>query len=833
MKRIKFGIKGMSCSACVAHVERAARSVFEGELTVSLMTSSLLLVAEEGTDEAALAKRLTKALRAAGYDLVMGGSTVGESDREYRRERRRLVLSLGLCVLLVYITMGHMVGLVLPSALNDRPLAVVAAQIALAAPVLWLNRKYFKGGFSAIFAGAPNMDSLVALGATASVTYSLFMTVRIAMGHSEALGDLYFESAAMIVSLVSLGKLLEGRAKRRAGDAVMSLSETVPAEATVLTEGGARPLPLSEVSEGDLVLVRAGEAIPVDGRVIEGAGGVDNAALTGESLPVDVAVGDEVKASAILRDGYLHILCTKTGGDTAIGRVIALLEEAAGSKARISRLADRVSGIFVPVVSGLSLVTLVAWLLLGGGISMAFRCAVSVLVISCPCALGLATPTAIMVGTGLGAKRGVLIKSAHALEELGSAKYVMFDKTGTVTHGRPGVTEVFLPSEPLLAAAVSLEALSSHPLALAVCDYGAVQGVVPAAVSELCSEVGRGLSGLVAGRRAYVGKRAFVEAAIPFDAPADGAERRFGAAGATTVCVGLEGVGVGVLALRDTVKDSASKAIERLRALRVECVMLTGDHEAAARPVAEQVGIATVHAGLLPEDKERLVREYGDKGKCAMVGDGINDAPALARAHIGVALGAGTDVAVDSADVVLTGSDLTAVADAIEISRATMRCIKQNLFWALLYNTVAIPVAAGVLYPSLGIALDPMLGAAAMSLSSVCVVLNALRLRVGPAAKRKTECPRGTRSTLREQNSLSKGEREMFGFGKKTDYVIEIEGMMCAHCAKRVEDALSAVKGVRSVTIDLDKKTAAVSADSSFDLAVAHAAVTGAGYKVM
>ena len=839
VKKLRYGIKGMHCSACVAHVERAVRSVFDGEVTVSLMTAGMILLVEDGVDETALRARLVKALRASGYDLVTETAREASKDAEYAHERRRLVLSLVFSALLMAVAMGHMVfTLPLPAAIAPFRGAInLLLQLLLCHRVISLNMKYFTGGFRAIFAGAPNMDSLVALGSSASILWSVVQIgFYVYEGDLSYVPHLYLDSAAMIVALVSLGKFLEGRAKRRAGDAVTSLSETVPTEATVLRDGETATIPVSEVAVGDVVLVRAGEAIPVDGTVRAGEGSVDESALTGESLPVDRREGEAVHASSILRDGYLEVICTRTGGDTSIGRILTLLEDAAASKARVSRLADRVSGIFVPIVSGISLVTLIVWLIVTRDISMAIRCAISVLVISCPCALGLATPTAIMVGTGMGAKQGILIKSAHALEELRAVRYVLFDKTGTVTHGRPRVTDAFLEDESLLSLACSLEKLSSHPLAIALCDYGEERGVPLFEVENFEAPVGKGLSGSIHGAEIFVGRRSFVEEACgALSSSADNAERLFLANGSTTICIcKKEGDRrtFGVVAIADTIKESAKDAVEALHALGVTTVMLTGDNEAAARRVAETVGIQEVHAALLPADKEALIRAFSEKGKCAMIGDGINDAPALARADVGIAIGAGTEVAVDSADVILVGNSLTAVPDAILLSRATMRCIKQNLFWALFYNMICIPVAAGVLAP-LGIMLTPMIGAAAMSCSSIFVVLNALRLRTfrpkKPSAAAES-CP------VSCENLSEKGEQDMLNLFKKkntTEVVIRVDGMMCQHCAAHVTKALAAVAGVKETVIDLAAKTATVTATAEFDLAAAHAAITAAGYTVV
>lgn len=837
MKKIRYGVKGMHCSACVAHVERAVRSVFGGEVTVSLLSTAVILVAEDGTDESELRARLGKALRAAGYDLVTEPSRRTD-DGEYDRARRRLIVSLVLSAVLMAVSMGHMVFTVpLPEAISPFRGAInLLLQLILCGWVVFLNLKYFTGGFRAIFAAAPNMDSLVALGSTASVVWSLVTAVLYALeGDLSYVPHLYLDSAAMIVSLVSLGKFLEGRAKRRAGDAVRSLAETVPAEATVLRDGEETIVPVGDVSVGNLVVVRAGDVIPVDGEVVDGGGSVDESALTGESIPVERTKGETVNASCILRDGYLRIRCTRVGEETSVGRIMTLLEDAAASKANISRLADRVSGIFVPVVAGISLVTLLTWLIATGDLSTAVQCAVSVLVISCPCALGLATPTAIMVGTGMGARYGVLVKSAHALETLRSARYVLFDKTGTLTHGRPTVADAYWEDEALLTLACSLESRSSHPLARAVCDYGAARGIKPLDVEDFEAPVGKGLYGRVNGAAVWVGRRSFVEEFCgTLSAMCAEKEEGFRASGATTICMCSKTDDVtrfGVLALTDTIKEDAREAIERLRALGVTSVMLTGDSPAAAHRVADAVGIGEVHASLLPEDKEALIRTFSEKGRCAMVGDGINDAPALARADVGIAIGAGTEVAVDSADVILSGDSLSGVATAISLSRATLRCIKQNLFWALFYNAVCIPIAAGALAP-VGITLNPMIGAAAMSCSSVFVVLNALRLRTFKPEK-TTACATGVCPTPAEI-STPKGEQDMFGFKKKTtEIVIRVDGMMCQHCAAHVTKALSAVKGVSSVAIDLDAKTATVTATPDFDLATAQKAITDAGYTVV
>lgn len=741
MKKIKYGVKGMMCTACVAHVERAARGVVEGEVTVSLLTNSIIIEIPDGEKEENIRKRLDKALKSGGYQLVVGDRRAIEK-AEYKKRKRNLVLSLSLCALLMYVSMGSMVRLPQPSILeNMRVFSLI--QLAITTPIVIINRKYFIGGFSALFAKSPNMDSLIAIGSGASLVYSLAATAMIIAlpekAHAYA-HDLYYESAAMILALVTLGKFLEERAKKKAGDAVMALSKTLPTDATVIKEGKEIKLDIEEVKVGDVVSVRAGEAIPVDGEIIFGEGSIDESALSGESLPVDKKEGDRVSASCILRDGYLKVKCARVGSETSINRIITMLEEAANGKAKISRVADRVSAFFVPAVMLVSLVTLVVWLIFGTP-ALAFKCAISVLVISCPCALGLATPTAIMVGTGIGASKGIIIKSAHALEIMKDIKYILVDKTGTLTHGKPFVTGVYGVSDEMLSAAFSLEKMSSHPLAHAICGYAQSKNVDAAEVAKFNSSVGNGLSGEVDAKPCYCGKPDFIKEIISdFDThnieidgkmtPINEIILSVKQKGATAVCVAY-GDRIGVIAIADKIKESSVDAIKGFRRLGIECVMLTGDNEASARSVANTVGIERIHASLMPEDKAKIIEEYKNRGDglVAMVGDGINDAPALALADIGIAIGAGTEVAIDSADVILSKSSLLDVLCALDISRATLRTIKQNLFWALIYNSIGIPVAAGILFPAFGISLSPMIAAAAMSFSSITVVLNALRLR--------------------------------------------------------------------------------------------------------
>lgn len=739
--KLKYGVKGMMCTACAAHVERAARSVCDGEITVSLLTNSIILNLPDTEKEEAVRKRLAKALRAGGYDLVVGDRKAQDIAQK-KRSVRNLAVSLTLCALLMYVSMGAMIGLPQPSALKSATVSSII-QLVITLPIVIINRKYFKGGISALFALAPNMDSLIAIGSGASLIYSIYGTAMILLSqpsaHHAYVHNLYYESAAMILALVTLGKFLEDRAKRRAGDAVTALADMVPSTAILVRDGSETEVDTREINVGDVVAVRAGEAIPVDGEIIFGAGSLDESALTGESLPVDKGIGAKVNASCILSDGYIKIRCERIGSDTSISRIITMLEEASSSKANISRIADKVSAVFVPAIISISLVTLIIWLIFGTA-ETAFRSAISVLVISCPCALGLATPTAIMVGTGAGASRGILVKNAHALEQLRDVRYLLVDKTGTLTHGKPFVTETFGLSDEMLEAAYSLEKMSSHPLAHAICKYAEERGACASAVEDFESKVGRGLVGKYKGEVCFCGKPDFVGSICDFDTTLidcygekvsiSAFLSRLSEKAATAICVYYKNT-CGIIAITDKIKESSTDAVKALRARGIESVMLTGDNEASARSVANTVGIASFYASLLPEDKAKIVEEYKNRGDglVAMAGDGINDAPALALAHVGIAIGAGTEVAIDSADVILSKSSLFDVLAALDISRATLRTIKQNLFWALIYNSICIPIAAGALFPLFGISLSPMIGAAAMSFSSITVVLNSLMIK--------------------------------------------------------------------------------------------------------
>ncbi|MBR3894285.1 MAG: heavy metal translocating P-type ATPase [Clostridia bacterium] len=860
MKRLHYEIKGMSCAACVGHVERAVKKVLgEGDrISISLLTNSAsIFLEEELSDEKLniLENRLEASVRAAGYTLITGKKEKQEKPRS--SDLARLILSGFFTLAVMYFAMGEMIGLPLPSFVTGKEnlLYLALTQLILLIPVLILNFKFFRNGFSALFHLSPSMDSLIAVGSGASVVYGCISMVMMAMGGQPLSYDLYFESAAMILTLVSFGKMLEGRAKDKAADAVKELSRISPKYASVLRDGEERALPIEELCVSDLILIRAGEMIPADGEIVDGQGSVDESALTGESMPVEKKVGDRVSTACVLLSGVLTVRCTEVGEDTSLSRIIRLLEDAAASKAPIARIADKVSAVFVPIVMAISALTAILWLLITQNGEQALRSAISVLVISCPCALGLATPTAITVGIGRGARKGILFCNAEALERFCSIKTVVFDKTGTITEGKPSVTDLYAygkdPRE-VLSAAASVERLSSHPLALAVVNAAEQMNLTLFAAEGFQGLVGVGAEGRIEAGVCRVGKpdqallkRIREERDVEDQPIFQNAEKEisiFESSDDTTLCkdfaslervgktavlVSLDGVPIGVIGISDRIRPEARDAITSLKNAGVACLMLTGDNERTAAYVAQKTNLDGFRASLMPQDKERIVAELSQAGSCAMVGDGINDAPALVRADVGIAVGAGTDVAIESADVVISSSSPMDVVEAFYLSRASIRIIKQNLFWALFYNAICIPVAAGAFYPFLGWQLSPMLASAAMSFSSVCVVLNALRLRAVPL-RPKRHIPSNNQQNF-EKTEERKEESDML-FAKTKTYVLSIEGMMCQHCVSHVKTALEAVKGVKSVSVSLEENNATVTASASPD--ALKAAVTAAGYVV-
>ena len=832
----RFEVTGMSCAACSAHVEKAVAAVpGVAGVSVSLLTNSMQVEYEADP----VPEDVIAAVEGAGYGAAVAEEADADAleDTETPKLKRRLLTSLCFLVPLMYLSMGHMIGLPLPPFMDDGgwdALWFGLAQLALTLPVCWINRAFFISGWKGVRSLSPGMDTLVAMGAGAALVYGVFAIFMIgggiAAGNEEQImqfrHDLYFESAAMILTLITVGKMLEAYSKGKTTSALKSLMQLAPPTACVLREEGELTIPVEQVRVGDIFLVRPGESIPVDGTVLEGESSVNEAALTGESMPVDKAPGSPVSAATINQNGALTCRATRVGQDTTLSQVIRLVADAASTKAPLARTADKVAGIFVPTVIGIAAVTLVIWLLIGQAFDFALARAISVLVISCPCALGLATPVAVMVGSGVGARSGILFKTAASLESTGYTDTVVLDKTGTVTAGEPSVVEIVgtrrVPRKFLLGMAAALESQSEHPLAKAVLACAKENGVKPSAmVKDVQAVPGKGLVGKVAGKTMAGGNEEFIcsVADVPDDLLESG--RRLTGQGAAPLYFSLDGHAAGVIAVADSVKPSSKRAIAELRALGLHVVLLTGDNANTAAYIAQQVGLDTadVVAGVLPAGKEAEVRRLQAEGRVAMVGDGINDAPALTRADTGIAIGAGADVALDAADVVLVRSDPADIPAAVRLSRKVVTNIHQNLFWAFFYNAVCIPLAAGVLYP-LGILLNPMIAAAAMSLSSVCVVTNALRLNTfaphnaehdtppkrpapsrGEVAEPK-ECPAACPAAAADPQ-LVKGDSVM----TKT---VHIEGMMCAHCEATVKKALEALDGVQSAAVSHEAGTAVV-----------------------
>lgn len=841
----KFSVTGMTCSSCSAHVEKAVRKLPGVEqVNVNLLSNSMTV---DYTEDQVNSQAIIEAVIEAGYgasqyvkaaEKRQAAQPVDTVQEQLTSMKNRLIISFAFFVPLMYISMGHMAGLPLPSFLTGHHNAIAFAmtQFLLTLPVMYVNRKYYQVGFKTLFRGSPNMDSLIAIGSIAAVVYGIFAIYRI--GYGLGTGDmdlvaryhmdLYFESAATILTLITLGKYLETRSKGKTSEAIAKLMDLAPKTATVIRDGLEVEIPVEDVAIGDIVVVRPGQSIPVDGVITEGNSSVDQSALTGESIPVEKNPGDKVIAATINKSGFFRFEAQKVGDDTTLAQIIQLVEEAGNSKAPIARLADKISGVFVPIVIGIALLSTIIWLLLGHPFEFALSIGIAVLVISCPCALGLATPVAIMVGTGKGAENGILIKSAEALETAHNIKTVVLDKTGTITAGKPVVTDI-IPnkgSSPnyLLQVAATLEKPSEHPLADAIVEKANQIGLSFLETTDFKAISGRGISAQIGGKVCLAGNLAFMEENSISTGELTAQSDTLANNGKTPLYFAEDGKLIGLIAVADVVKPTSRNAIHELEQMGIEVVMLTGDNRKTAETIQRQLGISRIVAEVLPQDKEREVRAIQESGKVvAMVGDGINDAPALVRADVGIAIGAGTDVAIESADIVLMKSDLMDVVTAIQLSKAVIRNIKMNLFWAFFYNSIGIPLAAGVFYSILNWKLNPMFAAAAMSLSSVCVVTNALRLKL---FRPKFATPI-SEPTAPESEILQIEEDDTM---KK---IVKVEGMHCQHCQATVEKVLSGLQGVSSAKVDLDKKTATVSLESDVSDDVLMQTVNEAGFQAI
>lgn len=810
----------MHCAACSARVEKAVSAV-EGvtSCAVSLLTNSM------GVEGTASPEAVIQAVERAGYGAEQAGKTkpAGSPDElrdtETPKLLRRLIWSIGFLLLLLYLSMGHrMWHFPLPAFLSQNPVALGLSQLLLAAIVLVINQQFFISGVKAILRRAPNMDTLVSLGSAAAFGWSvrvLFAMILSPANGEELLGQLWFESSAMILTLITVGKTLEARAKGRTTNALKSLLSLSPKTATVIREGKEVTVPVGQVRVGELFAVRPGEQIPVDGTVEAGSSAIDESALTGESIPVDKTAGSTVSAGTVNRSGYLECRATRVGEDTALAQIIRTVRDAAATKAPIAKTADRVAGIFVPAVLAIAVVTTIVWLIVGrGDAATALERGISVLVISCPCALGLATPVAILVGSGVGAKEGILYKTAASLEEAGRVTIVALDKTGTVTAGKPEVTDLLpaagVDKTELLRMACSLERLSEHPLAKAILSHAQTEQISPVEVTAFRALPGSGLEAEWEGKKLIGGNATFISAKTSIPNDLQKSAEQLAANGKTPLWFALDGKLLGIIAVADVIKPESPEAIAKLQAMGVSVVLLTGDNEKTANAIGKEVGINQVIAGVLPNEKEEVIRKLSKEGKIAMVGDGINDAPALTRADLGIAIGAGTDIAIDAADVVLMKSKLTDVPEAIRLGRATLRNVRENLFWAFFYNVIGIPLAAGV-FAGLGIFISPMLGAAAMSLSSFCVVTNALRLNLTARTK-------PTKPTKGDQTTMKK--------------IIKIEGMMCPHCEAAVKKTLEAIDGVEEAIPNHQTGTADLTLSKDIPDQTLSDAIRSAGYEM-
>ncbi len=852
----QYNVTGMSCAACSARVEKAVKKVpGVTSCSVSLLTNSM------GVEGTASPAAILSAVQEAGYGASPKNASASKAsgasadldalaDHETPKLKRRLIASLGFLLVLMYFSMGHMMwGWPLPHWFDGNHVAMGLVQLLLAGIVMVINQKFFINGFKGLIHGAPNMDTLVALGSMASFvwsTYALFAMTRAQVDGNDALVmhymmEFYFESAAMILTLITVGKMLEARSKGKTTDALKSLMKLAPKTATLVRDGAEVTVAIADVQKGDVFVVRPGENIPVDGVVLEGTSAVNESALTGESIPVDKAVGDKVSAATTNQSGFLRCEATRVGEDTTLAQIIKMVSDAAATKAPIAKIADTVSGFFVPAVISIAVVTTIVWLLLGHELGYALARGISVLVISCPCALGLATPVAIMVGNGLGAKNGILFKTAASLEAAGRTQIVALDKTGTITEGAPRVTDL-LPAEgvsetELLTLAAALESRSEHPLAKAVLADAEAKAITPPEVTDFAALPGNGLAAKLDGMDIYAGNAAFIQTKLTLPAALAQQAEKLAAEGKTPLFFGGAGRLLGVIAVADTIKEDSPEAIRQLQNMGIRVVMLTGDNQRTADAIGRQAGVDEVIAGVLPDGKEAVIRQLQASGKVAMVGDGINDAPALTRADTGIAIGAGTDVAIDAADVVLMNSKLSDVPAAIRLSRATLRNIHENLFWAFIYNIIGIPLAAGLFIP-FGLTLNPMFGAAAMSLSSFCVVSNALRLNLfdlhstrhdhktaSPAAAPVQSAAENNKKSDAEAPEVKTEDHTM----KKT---LKVEGMMCGHCEARVKKALEALPEVDEAVVSHEAGTAIVTLNAEVADDVLKNAVEAQDYKV-
>lgn len=874
----KYDVTGMSCAACSSRVEKAV-STLPGmeECSVNLLKNSMVVQYDE---HALTGAEIIQAVEKAGYgaslqtDTKTGSSAAkAESDssaaakKEYQKMRQRVIWSFVFTVPLFYLSMGRMLGWPLPGIFLGMENSMIYAftQFLLVIPVVFINSKYFRNGFKTLLHRSPNMDSLIALGSGASLVYGIYALYKIAFGfgHGDMTmvhqfsHDLYFEGAGTILTLITLGKFFEARAKGKTSDAINKLLNLAPKTATVIRDEVEFVVPVEELEKGDILIVKAGDSVPVDGILIEGTASVDESAITGESIPVDKQTGDKVIGATVNKSGYFKMKATKVGDETALAQIIRLVDEATSSKAPIAKLADKVAGVFVPIVITIAIVSAIVWIICGATFEFALTIAVSVLVVSCPCALGLATPTAIMVGTGRGATNGILIKSAEALETAHSIQTVVMDKTGTITQGQPMVTDVIcepgIQSEHLLQMAASLEKLSEHPLGQSIVQEAGKKHLSFLPVQNFEQIPGQGIKGTINGTEYLAGNQKMMHAHSIHDNVLEELQDKMASDGKTPLYFSEAGKLIGMIAVADVVKPTSRQAVKELQAMGIEVVMLTGDHKKTAEAIRRQVGVDRVIAEVLPQDKEQEIRRLQESGrKTAMVGDGINDAPALARADVGIAIGAGTDVAMESADIVLMKNDLLDVAGAIELSKATIRNIKENLFWAFFYNVIGIPIAAGCYYAAFGLKMNPMIAALAMSFSSVFVVSNALRLRLfkpkhGSAANLSAHAESGSEpvsvsyTTIaehvsREEPSIQRDccqnhiNKHTGGITMKKQ--LSVEGMMCQNCVKHVTKALEAIEGASDVTVSLEDKTATLSVPETVTDDMLTSAVTEEGYEV-